>query len=224
MRLPASETAHARARRLSPGDEVLLFDGTGRGASARVVRAPRAGVELCVGRWLDGEGAGPALTILVAGVRTERLAWIAEKATELGATRLLLVRAERSQAFRATEAVRRRLERVAIAAAKQSGTMRAVRIEGPFSLQESLRTQTAAHRLFLDPAGGGFPATLEPGAAALAVGPEGGWTPREVASARRLGWAVTALPAGRLRTETAALAGLTLLRAALSGNAASTTV
>jgi 16S rRNA (uracil1498-N3)-methyltransferase len=222
--LPVLETAHARARRLSPGDEVLLFDRAGRGARARIARVSRSGVDLSVEQWLEEEGSGPGLTLLVAGVRLERLAWIAEKATELGAERLILVRAERSQAFRATENASRRLERVAVAAAKQSGTSRPVLIEGPLPVQEALRSQTATHRLFLDPGGAAFPPALEAGEAALAVGPEGGWTPREIELARGLGWVVTALPAGRLRTETAALAGLTLLRAALWGKASSTSV
>jgi len=56
---------------------------------------------------------------------------------------------------------------------------------------------------------------LPDGALALAVGPEGGWTAGEIRAAQDSGWTRTCLPAGRVRTETAAVAGLVLARAAL---------
>jgi 16S rRNA (uracil1498-N3)-methyltransferase len=193
----------------------VLFDGSGREAAGRVVGVSRSGVEVVVDRLLEEVAAGSAIVLYVAAVRAERLAWIAEKATELGAERLVLVRAERTQAFRAPEALTRRLERVALAAAKQCGSPRGLRIEGPLPFSEALPPEAARHRLILDPEGERFPTGLAPGGAALAIGPEGGWTSREVAWARDHGWALAGLPAGRLRTETAAVAGLTLLRAAL---------
>jgi len=149
-------------------------------------------------------------------VRAERLSWIAEKATELGAARLVLVRSERTQAFRASEALRARLERVAREAAKQCGAPRWPEVAGPLAFAEALAAERAPHRFLLDPEGDPLPAAITAADAALAVGPEGGWTAAESETARRLGWSPSALPAGRLRTETAAVAGLALLRAALS--------
>jgi 16S rRNA (uracil1498-N3)-methyltransferase len=49
---------------------------------------------------------------------------------------------------------------------------------------------------------------------ALAVGPEGGWTDSEKGEASSRGWRIVRLPAGKLRAETAAIAGLLLLSAA----------
>ncbi|MGH9369833.1 MAG: RsmE family RNA methyltransferase [Thermoanaerobaculia bacterium] len=216
LRVAGEEAAHARARRLSPGDPVRLFDGSGREATARVARLSRAGLEMVAERILEPAGAGPPVALLVAGARPERLSWIAEKAAELSVARLLLVRTQRTQSFRASEALRGRLERVARAAAKQCGAPRWPQILGPLPAAEALARESAAHRLLLDPDGEPFPAVLLPASAALAVGPEGGWTRAEVETARLGGWAPTALPAGRLRAETAAVAGLVLLRAALS--------
>jgi 16S rRNA (uracil1498-N3)-methyltransferase len=48
------------------------------------------------------------------------------------------------------------------------------------------------------------------------VGPEGGWTEKEREKARGSGWSICSLPAGKLRAETAAIAGLALVRAALA--------
>jgi 16S rRNA (uracil1498-N3)-methyltransferase len=215
VRVRGAESAHARARRLVAGDAVVLFDGSGREALAKVVRLSPSGLELAAERRLEPAGSGPGVTLYVAGVRAERLSWVAEKATELGVERLVILRAERTQSFRAGEALRSRLERVARAAAKQCGAPRWPGIFGPFAAFEAIDSESAPHRLFLEPEGEPFPRTLPDAASALAVGPEGGWTPAESERARAKGWRPTALPAGRLRTETAAVAGLVLLRAAL---------
>lgn len=215
LRLSAAESSHARARRLAAEDPVVLFDGSGGEAAGRIVRMSRAGIEVVAERFLDSAVGRSAIVLYVAAVRAERLSWISEKATELGAARLVLVQAERTQAFRAPEALARRLERVALAAAKQCGAPRILRVDGPLPLFEALASETARHRILLDPEGERFPSRLSDGGAALAVGPEGGWSNREIDRARELDWTITALPSGRLRTETAAVAGLALLCAAL---------
>jgi 16S rRNA (uracil1498-N3)-methyltransferase len=217
LRLAAAESAHARVRRLSRGDPVALFDGTGREMLARVRGRARSGVEVLTEEPLERAVPGPALALYVAGVRAERLSWIAEKATELGASRIVLVRAERTQSFRAAEALRDRMTRVARAAAKQCGAAAWPAISGPLPTVEALGAESATHRFLLDPEGRSFPRVLSTGELALAVGPEGGWTPGERAAARDLGWIGVRLPTGRLRAETAAVAGLVLAKAALAG-------
>lgn len=216
LRLSAAEFAHARARRLSAGDPVVLFDGSGREVLGRVGRRSRSGVEVAAERVLEAAQTGPSVSLYVAGVRAERLSWIAEKVTELGAARLVLVRSERTQAFRASEALRGRLERVAREAAKQCEAPRWPAIMGPLAFAEALAAERAPHRFLLDPQGEPLPEAIAAAEAALAVGPEGGWTTAEKETARRLGWSASAIPAGRLRTDTAAVAGLVLLRAALT--------
>ncbi len=197
------------------GDSVVLFDGSGQEVLARVSGRSRGQFEVVALRALETGLVAPSLTLYVAGVRADRLAWITEKATELAASRIVLLRAERTQAFRAGEDLRDRLERVARAAAKQCGAARWPAIAGPVSTSEALAQETAAHRLLLDPEGGPFPRALAHGALALAVGPEGGWTAAEIRAAQASGWRPASLPAGPLRTETAAVAGLVLARAAL---------
>jgi 16S rRNA (uracil1498-N3)-methyltransferase len=216
IRLTPEESAHARARRLKAGDRVVLFDGSGAEAVARATRFEHAGVEVFVERVAAAEPpAGSGISLYVAAVRLERLAWIAEKCTELGVSRLVLVAAERSQAFRAAAPVRARLERVARAAAKQCGAARWPPVSGPLPAEEVFGADDSQHRLLLDPSGAVFASELESAPAALAVGPEGGWTRSEIETAIARGWTLARLPAGLLRAETAAIAGLTLLSAAL---------
>ncbi|MFN2385313.1 MAG: 16S rRNA (uracil(1498)-N(3))-methyltransferase [Thermoanaerobaculia bacterium] len=217
IRLPAGEASHARARRLRVGDAVGLVDGSGRHARARVVSLGSGGVELSV----DAVAQAPALagrpdvTLLVGAVRPERMSWLVEKATELGVRRIVLVRSARTQAFRAAEAAVTRLERVARAASKQSEQDRWPEIVGPAALEDALEQDDSAQRFLLDLEGEDLPERLDRASAAVLVGPEGGWTPPEREAARRSGWRPARLPAGKLRTETAAVAAIVLLRAAM---------
>ena len=157
---------------------------------------------------------GP-LHLLVAAVRSERLSWIAEKATELGVARLTLVSSARTQSFRASGSAAQRLERIVREAAKQCDRSDWPRIAGPVAFADAIRGERGT-RLVLDPGGEPFPATLPEGPTALLVGPEGGWTEGELGRAIAEGWATVSLAAGKLRAETAAVAAVTLARAALA--------
>ena len=216
-RIEGEEAAHARARRVDVGDAVVLVDGSGREGAGRVTRIGRGAMDVTVE---DVRVAAvdplPPIHLLVAAVRSERLSWIAEKATELGAQRLTLVTSERTQSFRASDALGPRLARVVREAAKQAETARWPEIAGPVTFAEALRADAAGTRLILDLSGEAFPAALTPAPTALLVGPEGGWTETELAEALAQGWVAASLAAGKLRAETAAVAALTLARAALS--------
>lgn len=215
--LSGEEAAHARARRIKRGDRVILFDGSGREALGRVARLSADQLEVSIEEIRPAALAGPSLALLIAGIRAELLAWIAEKATELGAGRIVIVRTERTQSFRAAPGLLPRLTRVARAAAKQSGRAAWPEIEGPVPLSEALSLERSSSRIFLDFEGRPFPSSLPQAPAALLVGPEGGWSEEERGAARAKGWLPASLPAGTLRAETAAIAGLVLLRAALAG-------
>lgn len=215
VRLPREEAVHARARRLKEGDAIILFDGSGREASGRVTRVLRAAVEVEI----EAVRATPApsrdLTLLVAAIRAERLSWLVEKATELGTSRIVLVESARTQSFRARTGLVGRLDRVARAAAKQSEQRVWPEITGPIALPEALSYEPSVSRFFLDFAGLDRLDARPLARAAVLVGPEGGWTEDEARAASVHGWRSAQLPTGKLRTETAAIAALVLLRAAM---------
>ena len=216
VRLEGAEARHAQARRLREGDAVVLLDGSGREAGGVVDRVTRGAVEVRVESVVrpSAERLGP-IHLLVAAVRSERLSWIAEKATELGAARLTLVSSARTQSFRASGSAAARLERVVREAAKQCDRTDWPSIAGPTPFADAIRGERGT-RLVLDSEGEPFPATLPNGPVALLIGPEGGWTEHELEVAIGEGWTVVSLAAGKLRAETAAVAALTLARAALA--------
>jgi 16S rRNA (uracil1498-N3)-methyltransferase len=214
-RLTGEEFLHARARRLRPGDPVVLVDGTGREAAAVLTRLDGRGGEVRVQRILPAGDRTVRVALLVCGLRAERLAWLAQKATELEAESLTLVASSRTQSFRASAGTIERLERICREAAKQSEASRWPAIAGPLPLDGALALGPASQRLFLDASGDAFPSVLPPRPLLLLVGPEGGWTGEEREAARAREWTMVALPAGKLRAETAAIAALVLARAAL---------
>jgi len=214
-RLSREEAEHARARRLNAGDPITLIDGSGREALAVLERLDRKGGEVAVESVREAPARGAPIALSAAGLRAERLAWLVEKATELSADRVTLVASGRTQSFRASRAVLERLERVAREAAKQCEAARWPTVAGPVSFERALAEDPSIHRIFLDASGESFPAMLSDRPAVLLVGPEGGWTDAEREAASGRGWTLAALPAGKLRAETAAVAALVLARAAL---------
>jgi len=222
-RITGPEAAHAHARRLRRGDRVVLIDGSGREAVGRLLGGGAHGLDVeveSVAEAADDSSGSPTaippITLAVSAVRAERLSWIAEKATELGAARLTIVTSERTQRFRATEALGARLQRVVREAAKQAQRARWPEIAGPIPLAALLAEQRTGHRLVLDSQGEPFPAELSRAPTMLLVGPEGGWSEADLGAVIAAGWSVASLAAGLLRAETAAVAALALARAALA--------
>lgn len=216
VELGPDERRHARARRLREGDRVRLLDGAGAAAEGRIASFGANRFTVLTERLLETDDEPPAsLSLYVTAVKLPRLAWLVEKATELGATRIVLARSGRAQGqrVRMAEEHRTRLSRVAREAAKQCGRSQVPRCEGPAEF-ESVLEDGSAIRILLDPAGEGFPDSLAPLSSALWVGPEGGFSSEEISRAKAAGWRTARIPAHTLRAETASLAGLTLLRRA----------
>lgn len=216
-RVAGEEAAHANARRLRVGDRMVLVDGSGREAIARVTRRSAGELETDIESVsTPPDDALPPIALAVSAIRAERLSWVVEKATELGVARVTMVASQRTQRFRARESLAPRLERVAREAAKQSQRARWPEIAGPVELTQLLRTAAPGHRLILDSRGEPFPAALSRAPTTLLVGPEGGWSEEDLDAALTAGWVAASLAAGLLRAETAAVAALALARAALA--------
>lgn len=202
----------AHVMRAKAGAMVTLFDGTGAEFSARVERVGRSEIELSVleRRELDRESA-VQITLGVALPKGDRSRWLVEKATELGVWRLVPLVTERGNQ-RETPSALDKLRRAAIEASKQCGRNRLMQIDAPLELAEFLAAEPPSNvRLFAHPDGEEkAPETLfeksrqEP--FSLAVGPEGGFTDRELELAARHGWTAIDLGPRILRIETAALA------------------
>ncbi|MBV9859812.1 MAG: 16S rRNA (uracil(1498)-N(3))-methyltransferase [Alphaproteobacteria bacterium] len=204
--------------RLAPGAAIAVFNETAGEFICRVEELARHRGRLAVERVLRAPAPEPDLWLLFAPIKRTRLDWLVEKATELGAAALVPVWTARTQPERLN---RERLNMVAIAAAEQSERLSLPEIRNPEAL-EALMTRWPAARplLVCDESGGGRPigeAVAElaaAAAAALLVGPEGGFAETELDALGKLSF-VTRIGLGPrvLRAETAALAALAAYQA-----------
>jgi len=192
--------------RLGVGAEVLLFDGRSGEWLARIGEAGKKRMTLGVeGKTREPESV-PDVWLAFAPVKRAQTDWLVEKATELGAARLIPVMTQRTIAERVKL---ERLGAIAIEAAEQCGRTVLPEIAEPTALRDLLRDTTRT--LYFADESGGLPAAdaFKPGPATILTGPEGGFTDEERAAVRATRNAVPISLGPRiLRAETAALAAL----------------
>mgnify|MGYP002397076812 CR=1 FL=1 len=216
----------ARVLRARPGQLYELCD-QGELWLARITGVKPQRVEFELLEKLGPAQEAPRLVLLAAVIKFARFEWFLEKATELGVTEIVPVAAQRSQPRLVEAAAKRvpRWEKILHAAAQQARRLQVPYLRSVTPLSEALVGPTCEARILLS-AGESVPpigAVLHalPQAirsAALAVGPEGGWTDDEVQAARRAGFMEASLGKNILRSETAVVAALAILHYELSAS------
>jgi 16S rRNA (uracil1498-N3)-methyltransferase len=203
-----------RVLRARPGDAVTLFDGRGRRWTARVARVDRDSVALDIAAECSAPSPrGPRLTLAAALPKGERQKWLVEKLTELGVHAFVPLDTARGVA-EAGDAARTRLGRVVIEACKQCGRDTLMEIGESRPLAALLAGAATGVRIVIaDPHGGPLDGAATAGIAAAStvetlglVGPEGGFTAEELATADTAGAIRVSLGPHILRVETAAIA------------------
>ena len=215
MMLPEQEARHAKnALRLSEGDEVTLFDGSGREYSAVVTRADRQGIAVHVVRE-DVSDREPKtwVFLLVGALKGDKTELVVQKATELGVSRIGVFSSRYCAAYM-NENKLERLRRVAREAAKQCLRASVPRVEYYETLEDALRVgEGCVTKLFACeflPAGEGDIADMGASVCAV-VGSEGGFSQEEYAFAQQLGYCGVSLGKRILRAETAAISLLAVI-------------
>lgn len=222
--LDRRDSRHARdVLRLTVGDQAVLFDGSGREAVCEVVSVER-GVRL---RRLEERRVERELAVACVAAaacpKGDRLSFLVQKLTELGAARFIPLRCERSVAGPGNA---ERLEKIAREAAKQCGrnVVPEIAVETPLG---DFLTQAKGARVFYGAPdaprtflqalqAAPLPLTPHP-SVVYCVGPEGGFAPREVELFEKAGATPVRLAPAILRIETAAIAFQSVL-AQFSGN------
>lgn len=199
--------------RLAEGAPVVVFDGDGREADARLARVDGEWAAELAGEVRAGRTGAP-LTLCYALPKGDKLETVARQCTELGVGGLLLVAADRSVVRLEGDRADRRLERLArvlAEAARQCGRADVPDLAGPLPVAAAA-ARVADHetRLVLHPEGG-EPLSTPSGRTALFVGPEGGFSPAELAALDAAGCRRVSLASPVLRTETAAAVGCALV-------------
>jgi len=219
--LSADEARHLRdVLRLQMGDEVYVFNGTGREFRCTVVGTARDSAELRIET--EVEPAKPEsqlqLNLCVALLKGEKFDLVVQKATELGVTQItpLITRYADIHLRDENDAGKRivRWQRIALEAAKQSGRAFVPEIKAPAPFASVLaETKDSQLRLMFSECGGGALNRAAPAVQHVTalVGSEGGWAKDEIEAARSAGFQIVTLGGRILRAETAAIAVTVLL-------------
>ena len=192
--------------RLGAGAQLLVFDGQSGEWLARIAEAAKKRMTLLVERKTREAEAVPDVWLAFAPVKRAQTDWLVEKATELGAARLIPVMTRRTIAERVKL---ERLQAIAIEAAEQCGRTALPEIGEPLALAQLLKGPDRA--LYFADEQGGEPvaSAFRPGPATILIGPEGGFTDGERALVHAAPNSVAISLGPRiLRAETAALAAL----------------
>jgi 16S rRNA (uracil1498-N3)-methyltransferase len=220
VRLDDDEAHHlTRVLRLNSGARVFVFDGEGAEYECEVARVAKSDVELNLLRRLDDVVESPLrLTLAQALIKGDKFDWVIQKATELGVTRIAPLVTEHSDIKRAEERAGQRIQRwrrISLEALKQCGRRRLVEICEPAPFDEFCGPAGQGARLIFSERGGVSLAEVSTNfrdvhQLSLCVASEGGWSEHELQKAASCGFTPVSLGSRILRTETAAIAAVSL--------------
>ena len=226
LSLPEGTARHVQVLRLQPGHGITLFNGQGGEWEATITRMGRSDVDVTLGAHRpDEREAGRAVQLALGMPANERMDWLVEKATELGAASLQPLHTSRSVlrlAGERAEKKQKHWQSVAVAACEQCGGNRVPPVAPVQDIAAWLKAlppadpQAPALRCLLSLAPGSVPLASAlgnlPATASVCFlsGPEGGLSPAEETLALAHGFAPVTLGPRVLRAETAALAALVL--------------
>ncbi|HMB92441.1 MAG TPA: RsmE family RNA methyltransferase [Rhodothermales bacterium] len=209
--LPDDEAAHAaRVLRKQAGDEIIVVDGEGGWYRVRLdqVGKRKASGVIVEARREVGE-PGYSLRIGLALLKNRnRFETFLEKAVEMGVSEVVPLLTQRTEK---ASLKAQRTHNLLVAAMKQCGRSRLMRVTKPTVFGEALTetssdTKLIAHEA-VDPAHGLLPILSREQAQScfMLIGPEGGFTEEEIEVAQQAGFTPISLGPRRLRAETAAL-------------------
>jgi 16S rRNA (uracil1498-N3)-methyltransferase len=235
--LTGEQAAHlARVLRAQPGQVYdIVANGFLHRAEIASVRAASgdqdAEVAFTLHEELSSDAALP-IHLLLAVFKFDHFEWAIEKATELGVARITPILARRTEKHLALASEKRaaRWRRIALESSKQSRRTDIPEIADPIPLAAALARETAPLRILLSETeqsltlaaalsvSSNEQRTTNNGqpSLALAIGPEGGWTPEEISQFSTHNWTHVTLGPRILRAETAAIAAIAIASAHLA--------
>jgi len=208
------------ALRMSPGQEITLFNGLGGEFSATLTTTAKSQVDVSVGECCEIDRESPLkLHLVIAVSRGERMDWIVQKATELGVTEITPLFSERTEVKLNGERLEKKLrhwQQVSISACEQCQRNRVPTINNALTLDQWLsqsHEDPQQLKLVLHHRSDKTLAQHQPPEnICLLVGPEGGLSDSEIERAMDRGFAALTLGPRVMRTETAPLAAISIMQ------------
>jgi 16S rRNA (uracil1498-N3)-methyltransferase len=195
--------------RLRPGDLIMLADGKGNEAVAKILKLTKDFADLAIQKTVKNSAEPKrAITLYSALLKKENFEWVVQKATEVGVKRIVPLITKRTVKLGLSTL---RLEKIAKEAAEQSGRGMVPLIHRTLTFTEALPDAAVNDvNLFFDVDGTPFVETKAMAKAkriGVFIGPEGGWDHEEFIGARAGEFEVVSLGKLVLRAETAAVVG-----------------
>jgi 16S rRNA (uracil1498-N3)-methyltransferase len=205
----------SRVFRLSVGDKVVVFDGSGNDYICELLEArPRGPIVLRICE------VGPSrfmptrkIYLFQSMIKKDKFEWVVEKTTELGVTDIVPVLAEHSEKKSLNF---ERLNKIATEASEQCGRGDVPVVHGVMTRLSGL-SEYNFRKIVMDLNGevatarSGLALTSSLETIGVFIGPEGGWSPSELEMFHKNGITVCSLGKQVLRAETAAIATLSLV-------------
>ena len=205
--------------RMQPNDSLVLFCGDNREFSATIDRVDKKKVVVRITDVQEKNCESPRLIHLAQAIsKGDRMEWVIQKAVELGVasiTPLFTTRCVVKLDANRLEKKHQQWQAIAIAACEQSGRNQVPELYPAITLDNFLNRCSAPIRFVLNPHGAiswrDYHSST--GDIALLIGPEGGLSDDEITQAQSQGFQSMVLGPRVLRTETAAIAALSVLQA-----------
>ena len=211
MEIELDDNAHrhvARVLRLAVGDALTLFNGDGFDYVGEIGFCDRRTTRVRIlSREVLGNESPLHLTLFAALLKGEAMDRVMQKAVELGVSRIVPVAAARSEALPAGERRDKKLahwQGVIVASAMQCGRAVLPALDEITPLAAVLNAADGLRWIFSPHHAPTADAPASADHLSLLIGPEGGFTPDEVASAQSAGWFIQHLGPRILRADTAA--------------------
>lgn len=198
--------------RKGKGDQIRLTDGKGHFADAVIELVDKKNLTVDLQTIQYAETPSKQLILAISLLKNaSRFEWLLEKATEIGATVIYPLICERTsrEVFR-----EERLKQIVVSACLQSYRYHFPDLQSPHKFEDFLKIDSLPKDKFIAHCMEGEKQKLHAIAsdAVLLIGPEGDFTQHELSLAESRNFISVTLGESRLRTETAGLVGLTLLR------------
>jgi 16S rRNA (uracil1498-N3)-methyltransferase len=215
------DVRHIRAvLRMKTGDELLLCDGRGTEYTAKITGMDRSAINAEITSRSKKDIQYPRVTLGQGLPKSDKMDWIVQKATELGVADIVPIITERTIVkVKDGEKRKARWQKIAREAAMQSNRADIPRVDTVIALKDFLQILDPEPRTLLllpweeavEPIKGVL--RQNPGAKNIIVliGPEGGFSKDEAGMAKGKGFAPVSIGPNILRTETAALAVLSMI-------------
>lgn len=189
--------------RLKTGDTLILCDGKGREAEAIIEEMNKGEIILSLKDInTPDRDAKKSATLFCALLKRENFELVAQKATEIGISKIVPLLTERTVK---TGFNRDRLEKIVREACEQSGRTILPELSEPLSFEKAIETVSPSETVLFDLSGSVFPANYYLLTTNFFVGPEGGFSEKEVTLAKNQGCTIASLGPLTLRGETAAI-------------------